>query len=859
MGVIIGAIADAIGSVIGVAIEFFNLVTGNILNVLLQEVFEPILAFFGITDQDIYTVSLISVPVFETDQFKKTQIRLILDKVDKNKSSKDYILSYADVGHKQFNSYYYRGKYDFIDYLPTGQFNAVTIPTNELTKLLETEKQTEAYIIDIVGSIPYDDDWCKYQLQELYDYHILEDYLIIEDTIYKYVTSTYISNTNNFNVTIDYISEIKIITYENIETIITPINDVLDKKQTISTELKYYYRTDTGVKIKEESTELSNTIEEIESGIEFDSTILNFIDEEIITNISNPTILIVPNHNNVRQYLIKYTDLIKERFFYWYVDPTNPLYSHITSPVQKAVDFEMYPIATLRNNYYDINRYNDSGKPPAISKQRYEDTQELLSSLGINVDDLIDSYKQSPNIDKVAHAFFILGVNPINTEEITSIALFEMFEFIYNSMPPTQDSTSYSCSFKEYPYNSAIMWLARDTEIAKEIIGKIGTCSHIIRNNTIKEYKTTYIKVEEINFSTRKYTQYTESYVTDDYGYKKIKEISPIITKIVNCTIDDCSQYPLGEYSTTELTSSSSTKDLVLKKQISSTETKTMILSSAKAVTIINHNNGADGVSLDIDSKDLVIPLSPDMVNRLTLIEKTKLFNSVVFLQFYAVQHTHLEWYETSQFATFLSILAIIITIVVTIVTWGSGTLQSLSLSSALISLLEATALAVTLHFTLVLISDYIQNSTLKMILSIAAVVAAIYIGGGFSDFSFIDAAKLANTAVDVVNDNIQDLTNDVLKEMEAFNKLYEEKLEIFKTITEELDSGLNVQDIVNIAISDFDNIQTDNMRIRSVSSFFYTALNAYKNYDILYSLPSVSVSNFVNNKLQLIDSGEQI
>ena len=48
----------------------------------------------------------------------------------------------------------------------------------------------------------------------------------------------------------------------------------------------------------------------------------------------------------------------------------------------------------------------------------------------------------------------------------------------------------------------------------------------------------------------------------------------------------------------------------------------------------------------------------------------------------------------------------------------------------------------------------------------------------------------------------------------------------------------------------------TDNGLI-TPSVFYYMAIDAYKNYDLLYALPDNSISNFVNNKLQLIYSGE--
>lgn len=856
MGVIIGAIADAIGSIIGTGVKFLSIITGNIVNFILQEVFEPIMSFLGIRDQDIYTVSLTSTPIFEKDQFEKTRTKLILDKSTNNKSSKDYILDYANRGHRQFSKYFYKGKYDFIDYLPTSQFNTVTIPTNKLKEIIEKEKNTEIYIIDILGMVPTDEDWCKYQLQELHNYHILEDYLIKNNEWYTFSSTIYQSDNNTFNVTLSTIENIKVISRKFTEIIITPLNTTKDTKQTIISIKKSYYRIDNGILIKEETEIISDTTTEIDKDSEIGGTTIDYLEDEIINNPINTIVLNVPNHNNTRRYIVKYNDLKNNRFYYWINDPNNIDYANILSPVQKAIDFEMYPIATLRNSRYDINNYKSSSRPPSITEQRYKDTKELLNSLGISVDDIISSYKQSPDTDKLVHAFFLLGINPINKNSIISRVLFEMFEFIYNALPPTKDSTGYSASFKEYPYNAAIMWSSRDIIIEKGTIGNIGTCTHTIRNNTLKRYESTIITIIKIDEYSKKHISYTETYIIDDYGYKRVEKTSPKIEKTITYKDDDFN-LPEGTTKTTKLIDTSTVKDLVLKNQITDEDIKIIIVSSIKAVTIINHEHGADGVNLEVDDKNFIIPLSPDIINRLSIIEKTQLFNNILYLQFYAVQHTHLEWYETAQFAAFLKILAVAVTVVVTICTWGSGTGPTITATSALISLLEAATIALALHFTLQLISDYVQDTTLKMLLSIAATAVAMYAGGAFDNFSLIDAAQLANSAVDAVNTYIKDLTSNLVNEINDFSKLYQEKLEVFKDITKELNSGLSIEDIVDVTITSSDMSSNTDNGLMTPSVFYYMAIDAYKNYDLLYALPDNSVSNFVSNKLKLINSGE--
>ena len=64
---------------------------------------------------------------------------------------------------------------------------------------------------------PFDDDWCKWRLQEVYDYNVGEDYLILDNKYYYYGSCTYNSNNNNtFTVTLKAMTNIK----ERVEEIV---------------------------------------------------------------------------------------------------------------------------------------------------------------------------------------------------------------------------------------------------------------------------------------------------------------------------------------------------------------------------------------------------------------------------------------------------------------------------------------------------------------------------------------------------------------------------------------------------------------------------------------------------------------
>ena len=206
---------------------------------------------------------------------------------------------------------------------------------------------------------------------------------------------------------------------------------------------------------------------------------------------------------------------------------------------------------------------------------------------------------------------------------------------------------------------------------------------------------------------------------------------------------------------------------------------------------------------------------------------------------------------------SFINILSIAVTVIVSIVSFGSMTAQTVTLTSALWAALKTIAIAGALYLAVKAIDTFVGDSTLKILLKVAATAIAMYIGGAFENFNFTDAVQLANSAVDAVDTYIKNLTSNLVNEINDFSKLYQEKLEVFKDITKELNSGLNIEDIVDVTITSSDmSSNTDNGLI-TPSVFYYMAINAYKNYDLLYALPDNSVNNFVNNKLQLIYSGE--
>lgn len=865
MGGFISGIVNFVGSVIGAVVNAISSIVGALWNFTFKYIIEPVMNFLGFVDEDIYNISIVSSKVYKDEFYENTRTKLILDKVSNNLDTKSYILNYAEVGNKQFSKFYYKGKYDYLDYLPESVLQATSVPSSKIKKILEKKLNTEVSIVDIIGMVPTDEDWCKYQVQKQYDYNIGKDYLFYNNKWYYYVKNIYDINNNIFNVYFSTINELKKITYSVIDIEITSLTDTTDNKHTIKREEYYYYKNN--IYLYTETNILSETNEEIQKDSEENSISSTLLNEEIIVNEEEEQIFNINNHNNIRQYVIKYIVLKESREYYWIYDPTTNEYPEISSPLLETIEFEMYPVVMLRNNHFNVSDYDKTSvgntpRPPSITKERYEDTVEVLNGIGVSLEDLTKAYEDSDSIENLQDAFFLMGICPSNTEPIISKALYEMFDFVYDTLPYVDTSKSYAAVFKENPFNAAISWLPRPIEIKDEVIGNIGTHTHTIRDNTITTTKSIIQTVTCLekwhNICTKKLVEnYKITKVTDAYNNVLSTEISNSSSTILLSNDEGFKDYEIGTTETIDSTEHDTVKDLIIKKQISKTQTKTLSLYSFTSFTIIRHGGGNGGVTLSLDDKNLIIPLAVDVVNRLSLIEQTQLLDKVVYLQFYAVQHIHLEWYQTSKFMSFVNILSIAVTVVVSIVSFGSMTAQTVTLTSTLWSALKAVAIAGALYLAVKAIDAFVGDDTLKIFLKIAATAIAMYAGGTFENFNFTDVVQLVNSTVDAIDTYIKDITTDLVDEINEFSNLYQEKLEVFEDIAKELNSRLSVEDIVDVTITSSDTLSNIDRGIMNPSVFYYMAIDAYKNYDLLYALPNNSVSDFVSNKLQLIHSGE--
>lgn len=878
MGGLFDAIGDLLGSIVDIVMDFLSAVGEFVVHNIL----EPIMNFLGFTDETIYQTDVIAVSIFDESLLYRTQVQEALRYGKNQDTAVDYIKKFANTGDTQFGKYYRQGKWDYIDYLPTAQINAVTLPIAEVESILRSEVGNDIFIVDILTMVPSNDDWCKYQLQEKYGYDIGEDLLLYNGVYYSYSRCIYDADTGSFRAVLTSISSI--ITYKYVITEVsvvgTPIplycgmsgvycgkentycGMQLELRRTVTTYQYTYARADNGSIIGETILGTPVTVDEyVPEGTTSPYTTLELDSTSTSSSATKTLTLDIPSHSFQRAYLIKYTITNDGKVFYWYYDPSTDKYPSISHPVEKIVGFDMYPIAMLRNYTFDIKDYEVSekdgiGKPSTITKQRYEDTVTLLSSIGVSVDDVLESIGNNPDINKIQDAFFTLSVSPSDTDKIVSRVLFELFDYIYDKIPVTPESDSYSMSIKENPFNAAMAWIPADSVIGNEVIGSLGDCTHsindIVLSSTEEEVRTIVIHRSNIYGNERdkryywyEYTEtvYTRKVVTDSAGFTRESTSTPVITKYKGSRSS-----PMTGGTTTRVISSSreNTYNLVVKKQITNSTVKTIKIVSPTAFHIIRRGSYNGGVSLEINDTDYVIPLPVPVVERLTILEKTALLGRSAYLLFYAYEETHLKWYQTSKFASFLKVIMIAITVVVTIATWGSGIEPTLTLTDVLLKALHGVIVGVALQIALKLIAKYVDNPLLKAVLSAVAMLGALAWGGAFEELTGLTAFQLALIPIKCVEMLVQDIGLGLQNEIEAFTQEYSERSSAAESLLQDLNSSLSTEFMVDLTMK---NVNVTSPSLYTFEEYYEMAINSYKNYDLLFENP---VSGFVEKRLNL-------
>lgn len=273
---------------------------------------------------------------------------------------------------------------------------------------------------------------------------------------------------------------------KTVEILTTDINyppDATWAAYTLQQQGKYDYETDL-VTIDNKSFEIHN--------VTFDRNTGKLIAHlrGVQGNASNTDISIDPAEIQV-YYIVTYKDLTTNKIKYWI---------HATDLKDLGVDFfnedpdkmlkaemKILPIACLRNSKINVNEVTESDdccdefKAPERPKQ----TEKLLKTLGLSLEQIIEGYSKNENINDVYEAYFMPGVSPWQTckddakrddpegyeysVEVVAKAIYKTVKDIYKILPCVVEGQPYFITIEELPFKGQVLWAGVPE---KEVIGK---------------------------------------------------------------------------------------------------------------------------------------------------------------------------------------------------------------------------------------------------------------------------------------------------------------------------------------------------------------------------------------------------
>ena len=869
MGGLFKAIGDFFGSIVDAIWDAVCDIMDAVWKFISHNIIEPIMNFLGFEDETIIMTDVIASKVFDRSILPETLTQAVIKKQTEGISTLDFLGEFDAKGNTQFNKYFRKGKSDYVDHLPECQINAISIPADEIKKIIEKELNTTIIINDILVGVPSDIYWCKYQLQKLYDYNISSDYAVINDTYYMYKSSIYNSSTNKFDITLTNLSSVRENVYETVNVSIAGYSDVISEDGSIITKeikrtLIYSYsvfeRVDTGYFLYETDNILVSSNDElVDVGTTVPSSSFGLASSTVIEYDYKPLKLSIANHNNERCFTVIYSTN-DYRTYLWIYNISTDIYPNLKAPVEKIVGFETYPIVMLRNGFFSVDEYDKSSKhtddgevsrPPTITKERYNDTVEMVSSLGLHLDDLISAYSENPDVDKMQDVFFGLAISPSNESEIISKVLYEIFDFIYDELPPVNYSDMYSASFKEEPFNAAITWLPKAVEVYAGKVGDVGFCKHTISTSSYRAVGS--VKTIETYIGSNNW-MVTEQSISQVYREGELISESILEeTVTIEKRYDDVS-YDVGDtFINTDIKEDSTTdgKDMVIEYQLDVKTVKRLVIHNLSGFHIVRRGIKNGGVTLPIDNKNFVIPLPVPVVERLSIIEKTALLSEAVYMIFYAYDEQHLRWYETEKFMKALQIVMIIIVIIIIILSWGTMTGPAMSGYAAAQAVLMAIGkkilIAVVCHVALKFIASTNWDPKLKAALSAGVMIAGAAFGGAFSVDIVVTALTLTTITANAISIYIGERVKDLQSEMDSVYSAYNTRKETLDKAEDALYSGLSTEFFTELALTDYTYNFTQH-KVYSVDEWRYMMLDASRDRDNIFTNPVERIKNNFSN-----------
>ena len=466
------------------------------------------------------------------------------------------------------------------------------------------------------------------------------------------------------------------------------------------------------------------------------------------------------------------------------------MYPEMEQSGYSVTNLKMMPVVLLRSGTINVN-----SNP---LDEKYLTTKNVLRRMGLDMDALIDSLNENPDVAQVEDAFVHFAVSPSDVNPVVSKYLYKFFDNI--TVPESTGDAGFGFTLSEGPMNVAMVWTDQWTTETTGVKCKVGTYHHAFVDVT----ETVEQKVGDIITTTT----------------------------VVREDIEIYYQYSETTYTTIHVRDLSSS-------------------------TFIDRE-GETGMTVFTSKSDkLTIPVSYSILRtHMTSLEHSTLVSYSLRMSVYAAQVDTIAYYYTDEFRLFVQIVLIIVVIVVTIMSGGTATQAAIAVAK---TILISMAVSAALKFVFKETDNRYTRAFAVIVAVIATQQAGSYAGTGeflsaaeltasVTEFTAANLALLTDLTAQLVNELVVvPGYADLAAESKAFYAQLEEVQDTHAAAMAQFETGLGIDAVIML-----NNMDPIEYYLNSgVDTLMYQARDVQFDFDRLYDTEAM-VGSFVEDKLRL-------
>jgi len=416
-----------------------------------------------------------------------------------------------------------------------------------------------------------------------------------------------------------------------------------------------------------------------------------------------------------------------------------------------------FPVVFFRHNRQNRTgtQYHDTAA--------YKSSVKLMKSMGMDYQSLGDSVNESPDANKLQQAVMMFAVPASSTDSVEIEYTFKFFD-----------------------------WLQKQS-------GSVGHTNELDGYNQISSGKAITIKDADFH-CTLSYSKLVKRQLRGDldvdegYEHEQIQETRyRTVWRTIVTGVGD-SRYT----ERVQITEPYVVELLQYRRQIRPGMYEEITVSG---LSLRYHIFGDKGVTANIGSDKLLIPLDYNICRSIGLIRKERLYLRSLHMVFNSKVTVTVKWYERGAFKILLMVIILVITVVIIISSAGANTPVALAWAQGAygalaLAVLEILAVQFVVSFAIQKAAVFaLREMGVDSVAVLAVVTFVAAVAGGYMDADWASYALMASNSLTAANQTlVQDQLNEYKSESQEFELMAEAK---YKEL-EEISNLLNQYDLLD-------------------------------------------------------------